>query len=1255
LAFLADGTVVGWGGATIPPDATNIVAISAGESSLFLRNDGTVLSSSGATPSGLANIVAISAGVLQNFALRSDGTVVAWNPFGDKTAATNVPPGLRDVIGIGSGFAHGAALKSDGHVAAWRGTIASTNATNIPLSLTTNGGPQVVAIAAGGKVFNSTPGTSPSLALLTNGNVVAWGDNGVTNVPPALTNVVAVAVGANPGLALVNDGRPLLLQAPVGGAFYKGRTAHLTARATGTEPLTYQWFFNGINLPHATNASLDLAGFDAINAGTYQLVVTNTLGTTTSLPVAINILDGPLYVSGQPASSTNYLGRRVHLGGAVNGSRPMQLQWRYSPSSPPVWQDLPGATNEDLVLDPLRATNAGVYSFVASNAFGSVTSSNATIAVRQILIWGDLSNNKTNFPTNLTNAIAIATGNNASMVALRDNGKPQPWGFYGTNVPAGISNLMEVACNDGQFIGLRKDGKPVTWGTTSIQMSNAVAGMSNIVAVEADLLGLHLLKPDGTVKSVGVDGLSSFISSNIVTFGSLAGNNYYSIQGDGHPSPGSQFVSNAIAVAGSANGSEVVLRRDSTIVSFNQTNAPTSNIVSVAAIGLGTLFAVKSDGTLTNWATAGTQSSSIPLEGYAPWSMQGGNDHIVAMFSSTPFPPMLLPQALDIDTTVVSSENSAKWYGQTNISYDGHHAARSGQIGSNTASSMRTLFTNGPITVSFWWKVSSETNNDQLTFSIGGVPQTSISGEVDWQQASFTVPAGPQMLVWTYSKDNSGTAGLDAGFVDQLAITPIAPIITAQPQSQTISQNTGMTLGVTATGTPPFAYQWLLDGTNITGATGSAYTIGSAQLANSGSYSVVVSNVANSATSSVFVVTVNPCAIHVTNTSSDTSGNITITWSTDAGIAYTVQSKSDLTNSQWITVTTSNATANTLTFTDVLPNSQQFYRLMSACTISEPCGFLRVDLLANSDTIISTPFVRPVTAAATVQSVSGNIITVAQQFPVQWLPNQFVYSAGAQPNNYYARFITGGAQGPLYPILSNDAYTLAVDTPSLNASPGDQLLIEPYPTLNSIFPNGFGINISPTVGDRNTELLTPDVTGAGINLSATAIYFFNAGIWKQVGHGNTEHGDDIIPPNIWFIVRHNASTNTTVILSGIADTSLWTFPLRSSSSDLQDNAVSLPRPTTVSLNDCGLITSGAFAPSPLPGSRTDELMMFDNALVTKNKSASAIYYYWSNAWRRVGFGSADVGADKVFAFGTGVIIRKSPASTHSIWTNTPAY
>ena len=50
-----------------------------------------------------------------------------------------------------------------------------------------------------------------SMALVANGTVIAWGYNasGATNVPPALTDVVAISAGAYHNLARVGSGPPI--------------------------------------------------------------------------------------------------------------------------------------------------------------------------------------------------------------------------------------------------------------------------------------------------------------------------------------------------------------------------------------------------------------------------------------------------------------------------------------------------------------------------------------------------------------------------------------------------------------------------------------------------------------------------------------------------------------------------------------------------------------------------------------------------------------------------------------------------------------------------------------------------------------------------------------------------------------------------------------------------------------------------------------------------------------------------------------
>ena len=145
---------------------------------------------------------------------------------------TTVPSGSPGVVAIAAGVDHSLALKSDGTMVAW-GFNGSGQAT-VPVGLA-----GVAAIAAG---------LNHSLALKSDGTVVAWGSNwyGQTTVPSALPGVVAIAAGNEHSLALKSDG---------------------TVAA---------W---GFNASGQTTVPGDLAGVVAIAAGSYHSLALKSDGT----------------------------------------------------------------------------------------------------------------------------------------------------------------------------------------------------------------------------------------------------------------------------------------------------------------------------------------------------------------------------------------------------------------------------------------------------------------------------------------------------------------------------------------------------------------------------------------------------------------------------------------------------------------------------------------------------------------------------------------------------------------------------------------------------------------------------------------------------------------------------------------------------------------------------------------------------------------------------------------------------------------
>jgi hypothetical protein len=91
---------------------------------------------------------------------------------------------------------------------------------------------------------------------------------------------------------------PQILDQPASCIAITNGNATLLVRASGTDPLRFQWFFNNTNLiTSATNAFLSLTNVQSAHAGFYQVVVSNFVGVVTSdvaqLTLATSIVVDP--------------------------------------------------------------------------------------------------------------------------------------------------------------------------------------------------------------------------------------------------------------------------------------------------------------------------------------------------------------------------------------------------------------------------------------------------------------------------------------------------------------------------------------------------------------------------------------------------------------------------------------------------------------------------------------------------------------------------------------------------------------------------------------------------------------------------------------------------------------------------------------------------------------------------------------------------------------------------------------------------
>jgi hypothetical protein len=141
-----------------------------------------------------------------------------------------------------------------------------------------------------------------------------------------------------------------------------------------------------------------------------------------------------------------------------------------------------------------------------------------------------------------------------------------------------------------------------------------------------------------------------------------------------------------------------------------------------------------------------------------------------------PAPTADIQQALDNDSLNFTHIGDTNWTKVSDQYYYDNDSAKSGAITHNQLCSIETAINlTMPKELRFHWKASSEANYDYLKFYIDGTLQYQVSGEVDWQQKSYTMVPGWHTLRWVYAKDKSISRGSDCGWVDKVELVEAGP------------------------------------------------------------------------------------------------------------------------------------------------------------------------------------------------------------------------------------------------------------------------------------------------------------------------------------------------------------------------------------------------------------------------------------------------------------------------------------------------
>jgi hypothetical protein len=157
-----------------------------------------------------------------------------------------------------------------------------------------------------------------------------------------------------------------------------GQYVNLSVGVSGSSPMFYQWYQNGLAIPGANYSLYSIQSAVSANAGTYTVTAVNAAGSassadavvTVSGPVPVSILEQPAPLTTTQATSTGFA-----LYVFATGSGPMTYQW-YKNNNP-----IAGAVSSDFSIPIVKMSDAGSYTVVITNPVGSAQSNAAVLVV----------------------------------------------------------------------------------------------------------------------------------------------------------------------------------------------------------------------------------------------------------------------------------------------------------------------------------------------------------------------------------------------------------------------------------------------------------------------------------------------------------------------------------------------------------------------------------------------------------------------------------------------------------------------------------------------------------------------------------------------------------------------------------------------------------------------------------------------------------------------------------------------------------
>jgi hypothetical protein len=640
---------------------------------------------------------------------------------------------------------------------------------------------------------NLSNGTFSGRATVSGATTTAMTLTGVTtndqaNYTVYISNTSGSITSSVASLAIIVA--PAITTQPKSATTNVGATVSFSVVASGTAPLSYQWYDNGAPISGATLNAYSISGVFTSDSGTYNVRVSNGAGTATSSNAVLTVGNSPVLTL-QPTSLIVTQGQTASFSASASGDQQMYYFWRKNGTI------ISGATNTAYTITSALPSDAATYTFVASNFVGTAVSTGAVLtvyyspAISTQPVGGTFGVNS-NFTVNVT-----ATGNPISY----------QWRLNGTPISSATNSNYSVV-----------GAQTTDAGNYDVIVSNFLGSVTSSVAV----VSIVYYPPVITAQPVG----ANLLGGVPYTFGVTATGSVLAYQWlkDGNALPG-------------ANGNTLTLPdlciNDSGNYSVTITNpvgCVTSSVVNV------TVYYIYNQPTGGNALAGSSFTFNVGAHGTGltyQWQENGIN---ISNANSTNLTLTNVTLSDAGNYAVVVTNYNGSETSSVAALYVGYAPFITQQPSSTTnafgGTAIFSCVATGPVPMNYQWFQNN----------------TNLPGQTS---ATLTLTNLQLQNVGNYQVIVENAFG---SITSSVAILHISPGMVIQPTNQIVMPGSSAGFTFLAGGEPPLTYQWQLNGTNLTdnsiysGSTSNILIVST--LTNTmGNYTVVVSNSYGSTTS----------------------------------------------------------------------------------------------------------------------------------------------------------------------------------------------------------------------------------------------------------------------------------------------------------------------------------------------------------------------------------------------------------------------